>query len=255
MKNSVSDNESKRCSRLLTAQVLFVVFIFSFLGVSCSSESLSDGKIAPPTFPVLSTASTTQNPTPSYSSVPTQSVTAPPTAEPGLPDCLGIYIPKDGQRILIDSFSSKWISGNDIDCFEAITSLEKTHNGLFADIWKLCWNSFPNNTNVKIGYSLEIFLRSGDSAKYDIKSPKDTLQHKDFVEAYLYDDIHVDGWYSHLEESDINSDTVITSIKLTATEKQNEIDKIKLTAYLYTQDLPERAIAHSTIDIFNEQNA
>ena len=88
--------------------------------------------------------------------------------------------------------------------------------------------------------------------KYDIKGPEDTEQNKDLIEVYLYDDVHVDGnWYSHLETSNMTNETIITSIKLTATAKQELIEKVILTTYLYTPDIPERIIASHTIDIIN----
>ena len=84
-----------------------------------------------------------------------------------------------------------------------------------------------------------------------MRSPENTEENREYVEIYLYDDVHqVPGeWYSHLETSDITEETIATSIKFTAGSKIEEIEKIHLSAYLYTADLPEQALAEYGIDL------
>lgn len=232
---------------------IFCVFLFIILFcVSCGTAQNSNGIVTPPTFPQV-TASP-ENATESPSETPASTPTSNPisTPEPGMPELLRLYIAENGTRTLVNSFSSKWTAGVDIDCFEAIASSEETLTGKFADIWNTAWAAYTNTTNVKIAYSVEIFLKNGNNISYDIKSPADAQQNRDYIEVYLYDDIHVNGWYSHLEENSMKDDTMITSIKLTATAKQADINKIRLTAYLYTPDMPERIIANHTIDVINE---
>ncbi|MBR3919067.1 MAG: hypothetical protein IKJ59_10070 [Clostridia bacterium] len=218
--------------------------------VSCDNSQESVNIISPPT--LHSATATPETSTATHSVVETATPTAVPSVEPGMPDTLNFYIAEDGKRILVNSFSADWVPGKDIDCFEAITSRERTLSGKFTDIWNTAWSSYTNTKNVKIAYNLEINLKSGDIMKYDIKGPEDTEQNKDLIEVYLYDDVHVDGnWYSHLETSNMTNETIITSIKLTATAKQELIEKVILTTYLYTPDIPERIIASHTIDIIN----
>ena len=54
---------------------------------------------------------------------------------------------------------------------------------------------------------------------------------------YLYDDINNNGYYSHLTEEDINDNTIISSIKLTAGTYYEKItSNIKLTVFTYDED-------------------
>lgn len=232
--------------------IFFVIIFIVLFCASCGSVQNSNGTITPPTFPAATTSP--ENNLQSPSEIPTSTPTPVPvpTPEPGMPEILRFYIAENGTRTLVNSFSSEWVAGKDIDCFEAITSTEEVLNGKFADIWTHAWNSYTNTANVKIAYSVEIFLKNGNNIFYDVKSPADAQQNRDYIEVYLYDDIHVNGWYSHLEENSMKDETIMTSIKLTATKKQAEIEKIRLTAYLYTPDMPERIIADHTIDVINE---
>lgn len=284
-----STDSKRRCGAFSVTNVAFFaifVFIFTllFICTSCKSSQNSEGLIAPPTFPNSQPQSTndslgdsvaqkTQNPTgnglstesgaTTESGAPTESAapTSFPTPEPGTPDKLGLYIADDNERTFVDKFSSKWIVGNDIDCFEVLASNEKSFSGKFDKLWQTTWEGFPNTKNVKVGYKLDIHLLSDENSSdkissdkiisFDVKSPKDVLPYREYIEVYLYDDIHVSGWYSHLEEDDMNDETIMTSIKMLATEKQSEIEKIHLTAYLYTTDMPERRILSYAADIIN----
>ena len=236
-------------------RLLFFVIIFIVLFcVSCSTAQNSNRTNTSLTIPTAT--SSPENTVQIPSENPTSNPTLVPisTPEPGMPDGLRLYIAENGTRTLVKCFSAKWVAGQDIDCFEAITSTEEVLNGKFANVWNTAWNSYTNTTNIKIAYNVEIFLKNGNSIFYDIKSPDDAQQNRDYIEVYLYDDIHVNGFYSHLEASDIKDETIITSIKLTATKKQAEIEKIRLCAYLYTPDMPERIIANHTIDVINESS-
>ena len=251
MSNTFFYNIKNCCAHLKATLFFFVViFMMLFICVSCDNSQESVNIISPPT--LHSATATPETSTATHSVVETATPTAVPSIEPGMPDTLNFYIAEDGKRILVNSFSADWVPGKDIDCFEAITSRERTLSGKFTDIWNTAWSSYTNTKNVKIAYNLEINLKSGDVMKYDIKGPEDTEQNKDLIEVYLYDDVHVDGnWYSHLETSNMTNETIITSIKLTATAKQELIEKVILTTYLYTPDIPERIIASHTIDIIN----
>ena len=61
-----------------------------------------------------------------------------------MPDVLRLYIAENGTRTLVKCFSAKWVAGQDIDCFEAITSTEEVLNGKFAKVWNTAWNSYTN---------------------------------------------------------------------------------------------------------------
>ena len=55
------------------------------------------------------------------------------------------------------------------------------------------------------------------------------------MEVYLYDDIHQTPGvrYTHLEDEDMQADTVISSIKLTSGSKIAQVEDIRLTAFIY----------------------
>lgn len=68
--------------------------------------------------------------------------------------------------------------------------------------------------------------------------PSDALSFFDYLEIYLYDDIHQTpgAWYTHLEDKDMLESTIISSIKLTSGSKISEVGDITLTAFLYQGD-------------------
>ncbi len=55
-----------------------------------------------------------------------------------------------------------------------------------------------------------------------------------YIEVYLYDDVHhaAGEWYSHLTAADTTDETVLTSVKLTGGAKIDEVEDVRLTAYL-----------------------
>lgn len=230
---------------LFTASLLFAILI-----VASGCTATQNGNAAPPTIPSSGTS-----PSPDASAEKNTPTAVPllPTPEPGLPDRIGLYINDSGSRKLVEtSHKSDWVAGQDIKCYEAIASCEAVLTGSgFAEIWNTCWNKFTNIQNVKIGYQIEILLKSSKTISYDVKTPDDTQKNREYVETYLYDDVHQTPgqWYSHLESSDLTNDTIATSIKFTAGSKIDEIEKIHLTAYLYTTDLPERIISQYAIDV------
>lgn len=258
MLNIFFTNAKRHCkSSLVTFMLFVVIFVLSFVCVSCKTSQKPEGLIVPPTFPGSQPQTTdtySDNSFVQNTSKPTESAdpTNFPTPGPGMPDKLGLYIAEKNDRTFVDEFKSNWISGKDIDCFEVLTTNEKSLSGKFSSLWKSTWGSFSNTKNVKVGYKLEIHLLSGETFSFDIKSPKDAMQYKEYIEVYLYDDTDDSTFYVHLEEDDMEEETIMTSIKLTATPKQNEVNKIHLTAYLYTLDIPERSLISYAIDIIND---
>ena len=65
--------------------------------------------------------------------------------------------------------------------------------------------------------------------------PSDSADFFEYLEIYMYDDIHVTPgvWYTHLEDSDMDDETIISSIKLTSGSKIAEVGDIILTAFIY----------------------
>ena len=154
---------------------------------------------------------------------------------------IGLYIHGQdlGTHNLITEYVSTWEKGKDIECFEAFTTNEKTVSGNgFKNTWEPYWNKFSDADKCKIGYCLTFTLNSSEVYTKTIKNPKDTAQYFDYIELYIYDDVHqTQGvWYTHLSESDIKDNTFMTSIKLTAGSKISEVKDIKLRAFTYSSD-------------------
>lgn len=189
----------------------------------------------PPTEPPTSTP-TTDAPTEPPTEPPTEAPTE-PTAPPIHPDTVGIYIPaEDGtrNRKRIGEFIAKRTAKTDIDCFEILASHNSVVEGSsYKTMWKNAWNSQGEFSDAKIGFYISFQLDDGTEISQTVLKPSDAAWFYDYLEIYLYDDIHQTGWYSHLEDSDIQENTVISSIKLTSGSKISHVGTIFLTAFIY----------------------
>lgn len=155
------------------------------------------------------------------------------------PDTVGIYIPaEDGTRARkrITEFTAKRTAKKDIDCFEILASREDLVKGSsFAGIWNGAWDSHRQTDGAKIGFIIEFSLSGGKNVHAQILKPSDSADFFDYLEVYLYDDIHQTPgvWYTHLEDADMKEETVISSIKLTSGSRIAEVGDIYLTAFIY----------------------
>ena len=184
-------------------------------------------------------AAVTPSPAPTASAVPSPSPSPIPESEKkDIPDVIGFYI-KDkaaGVRRLTREYRSDWVSGEDIRCFEVFAAQKETvSGGQFGEVWRPYWNAYRDAAECKIGYSLSFTLKDGTAITKIILKPEDTEEYRSYIETYLYDDAcqQPGVWYSHLEPSDVTEETVCTSIKLTAGAEIGQVEKIRLTAFLY----------------------
>ncbi|MGN0165993.1 MAG: hypothetical protein ACI39R_07395 [Lachnospiraceae bacterium] len=187
------------------------------------------------------TPSVTDEPTPELTIEPTATPTPTPRPDYGV-TTMSLYknYRDEGVRKKVNgSFESVWVQGQDISSFEAIASQEEsiaTDGRYFQDLWKSYWNSFENHEDCKIGYFVSFDLKSGEHIQEMILEPDDVNGYSNYIENYLYDDINqIPGeWYSHLLQSEVNDDTVISSIKFTAGKDIDQVDDIiTLTAFVY----------------------
>lgn len=197
--------------------------------------------------PVLSPSGTTQStavqpttrlPVTSSTTVPVTTVPATTSYVPVItPDQVGIYIPADDgthARKRITEFRAPRTAKTDIDCFEVLASNGDRLDGQsFASIWRGAWESFEGWQTAKIGYHLCLTLENGTVISKTIRKPSDAAGFYDYLEVYIYDDIHQTGWYSHLEDEDMKEETVMSSIKLHSGSRINEVGDIELTAFIY----------------------
>ena len=192
---------------------------------------------APATEAPLPTAEPTEAPTPEPTPTPEPEPT--PTVVPGSrPDVISFYHPKDknySPRVRFgDTYTGPWKKGKDIGSFEAIPSDAEVLDGeFFGDIFGAAWTAFPDANSCKIGYTLCYTLDDGSEIRYTMLSPKH-IEHTEYIECWLYDDYHREPhkFYSHLKPSSMKSETLITSIKLTAGKQISHVTDLWLTAFI-----------------------
>ena len=165
-------------------------------------------------------------------------VTEPPNIPEIYPDVVGIYIPADDgtkTRVQISEFTSVRKAKKDIDCFEIFASTVESVTGKsFRAMWNAVWESHENRDNAKIGFEIE-FTCGDNLVKKTLLKPSDAEEFFDYLEIYMYDDIHQTPgqWYTHLDDDDMKEETIISSIKLTSGSKIAEVGDIILTAFIY----------------------
>lgn len=217
----------------------------SSITVACISLSLfgcSDSDTATTT---STAASETIN---NYTTTLAETTTEEKTTEPETvynndgtrPDVVNFYIYHDSTktRDKLTTFYGPFVMGHDIRTFASFTSSDASvYGSRFADMWFPQWERFENSSECKIGYKIHIYLKDGNVVEKNIISPADvTEDYTQYVETWIYDDVHhaAGEWYSHLTETDMKADTVITSVKLTCGSRIEEVDYIVLDTFVYT---------------------
>lgn len=188
------------------------------------------------------TATPTASPTPTVAATPTLAPTATTVAHDGGPDAIGLYVKtRAGVRERVSVYDEKWVRGRDIAVFDAFASSEAVLKGDYKKVFLTNWNKHPKWQEYKIGYCLSFTLDSGEIVSLTIRSPKDAPKDPkkyfyQYIEVYLYDDIHSKGWYSHLVESKVKKDTLMTSIKVTAGRRIADVKSAELTVFVFRDD-------------------
>lgn len=234
-----------RIALLIFAAVALIVLLVLLLVRPGSDAAEAPQITAEPTAAV--TAEPTQQPT----SEPTPEPTATPTPAPHVP--IHLYAPDDdGVRHLLTEYVSRWKKGKDIDCFEALASDASTLTGKnFYAICKETWGNVPDPYAMKIGYTLRYTLSDGNEIAMTIRKPSDII-HPEYLEAYIYDDVHTSGFYTHLSDSNIKENTLITSIKLTCGDRIEQVQEIHLGVFLYDSEAFFDAQGNYTGPWYNE---
>lgn len=197
-------------------KVLLIIMIFLLVG--CSSKNQDE---------IDKTAELINNP-------PTN--TPEPTPTPYIdtnPIKVGIY--KDGK--LLTEYNKKFKDQTDIAIFNIVfTNDEQLPNKSFKNIWKDYFDKYENINEYKIGFEIDVDI-NGERVENIMLNPKN--QHKIYptLYAYLYDDIHNSGRYSHVEMKDVKDDTIYSSIKLYLHKETKTITSpITLTVFTYKDD-------------------
>ena len=146
---------------------------------------------------------------------------------------VGIY--KD--KKLVNEFNKKFKDQTDIAIFNVLFTQDKElPNKSFKTLWKEYYNKYKDIDEYKIGFEIDVEI-NGEKKENVLLNPKN--QHKIYptLYAYLYDDIHNSGYYSHVTMDQVKDNTIYSSIKLYLHKKTNEITSpITLTVFTYKDD-------------------
>lgn len=153
------------------------------------------------------------------------------------PIILGLYQNQSGTKTLITSFESPLTMYQDIASYEIYYTKDTPLTGNQKTLWDSYYQIYQNIDSYKIGYHISFETTSGKVEK-TILNPSDVESFFDYIQIYLYDDIHQDSsWYDHITTEEMTEETRFTSIKLTASTKIDEVTTpITLTAFTYDND-------------------
>lgn len=151
-----------------------------------------------------------------------------------------MYYGQNTNRKRLETYQTPFITGQDLCSLEIYYTKDEILNiNSQKNLWNQYYQNYPNIDNYKIGYKISFTNINNENISKYILSPKDTETVFNYIQLYLYDDIHVqDGvWYSHVLEEEYNDSTLLTSIKLTGGDKASEVvSDITLEVFTYDDD-------------------
>lgn len=161
-----------------------------------------------------------------------------------------------------DEFRDTWRLKRDIVVFGSVFSEEEElASDYFQNIWKNNAQKYENYQKYKTSWFVSFKLLDGTVYEKTIYTPSDVTEFYDYLELYLYDSANqpIGTWYSHLTDKDMTGDTVMTSLKLTAGSKYEEIDG-EITVSVFTYDSADdfdengkyRGNSVSTVKVYND---
>lgn len=154
---------------------------------------------------------------------------------------ISFYQLKGNSLTKISNLSGSYNALDDIGLFQIYPSNEEkiTLNSSFASSFYEEYSKYRERLNIKIGFSIDFSLDTGEEISYFILTPGNTMDHWEYIMGYLYDDYinQGKGFYSHIEMSDYSDTTLFTALKL---QCGAYIDKIKspihLTVFTYDSE-------------------
>lgn len=147
---------------------------------------------------------------------------------------LSLYVDKKK----INEYVSSMPIYNDIVSLECYYTEDDTIiDGKFKDVFNHYYKNFQDISEYKIGYYIKFSTTDGEIAKY-IYRPSDVESFFNYIQVYLYDDIHQDGgYYDHVSNEEYNDNTLLTSIKLTASMYIDRVNSdVEVTVFTYKKD-------------------
>ena len=153
------------------------------------------------------------------------------------PIILGGYLSNGNNKTLVSSYDSNLSLYQDIVSFEIYYTKEESLSGSQKNLWNTYYQTYENIDNYKIGYYLSFLVGEEIISKLILK-PSDGDGIFNYIQVYLYDDINQDGgFYDHVTDEEVTSETIFSSIKLTASTKIDEIvGPIKLVIFTYDSE-------------------
>lgn len=152
---------------------------------------------------------------------------------------VGLYADKNSKRELIRDYYDSFTQFTDIGSFEVLYTNDSSIDGnSFKNLFHQYYQNYEKSPQYKIGYHIHFSLSNGEVIDKNILRPSDVASFFNYIQVYLYDDIHQNSsYYSHIEDSDYHEDTLITSIKLTASVYIDEVvSPVTLSVFIYDED-------------------
>ena len=152
---------------------------------------------------------------------------------------IGIYS-DNGTRMT--SMNTSLTPLENIGSFLVYPSNENTvnFNGRFGDSFHDEWIKYNTNNLLKIGFNIKFSLDDGRNVSFNVLDPNSAIgEYNEYMLCYLYDAYknRNSSFYSHIEQNELTSDTLYTSIKLQTGGYGNRINsKILLTVFTYDSE-------------------
>ncbi|MBQ9072109.1 MAG: hypothetical protein IJY25_03020 [Bacilli bacterium] len=124
-------------------------------------------------------------------------------------------------------------SGREIILSFYYTNKENLENNKQKENWYKYFSEYNNIDDYKIGFNFSFYVGETKIEKTILKP--ETFAFGPYFYIYIYDDINQpeNTFYSHLEETDINENTIFSSIKIFLVEPSNITSPIKFTVFTY----------------------
>jgi len=113
------------------------------------------------------------------------------------------------------------------------TNEENLGNRRQKENWNKFFNQYSNIENYKIGFNFSFYVGEEKIQKTILKP--DTYAFNPYFYIYIYDDINQPDYtfYSHLEEGDINEETIFSSLKVLFIDPFPITSPIEFTVFTY----------------------
>lgn len=139
----------------------------------------------------------------------------------------------------ITSYKTTLSNFKDIAVFDIYyTNKETTTENNTKSNYLKYYNQYQNINNYKTGFHFS-FTADGKKIEHLALNPSSIHAMSPYLYIYLYDDINQkpNSYYSHLEPSDMNDSTIISSIKLFLAQEGTKIESpITMTVFTYDNE-------------------